>query len=287
MAKKIYISTNGTLNRVKKIYVGVNDISRKVKRGYIGVDSVARLFYVSEYVWKRYNVIYTYYWDKYNSVTQHKWNKFNVAYKSEYIEEYSNGSEYYIDNTGRYAKSYTFDKNTGLFMPIDIVNVDGLHGWNGYATHNADKTGISGNFVAGCVNEPVEGLYDISYSPGWGAHIRYISSTLTTIQTKGEFIEIISYINSRPYPDDGVYGDYWYTYIGSEQIKGDTNYGQVNSNLISEYPDNGLFGDHWYVKNPRIDTAIGSYIDNVISDEPDTYPENGIKDGYWYVKQQI
>ena len=286
MAKKIYISTNGTLNRVKKLYVGVNDISRKVKRGYIGVDNVARLFYVSEYVWKRYNVIYTYYWDKYNSVTQHKWNKFSTIIKSEYKENIEGGSTRYAEISDLVtASDYTFDVNSGLY----VLSSDRSSGTSGYCTGYHIKLDGNGTIdYSYCKDEPSDTIYHILIlNNGSKVYTTIHEAVFVSSTNKGEFIEVATYINSRPYPDDGVYGDYWYTYIGDEQIKGDINYGQVNSNIISAYPDNGLSGNYWYVKNPKIDTAIGSYIDNVISDEPDTYPENGIKDGYWYVKQQI
>ena len=285
MAKKIYISTNDTLNIVKKLYVGVNDISRKVKKGYIGVDNVARLFYVSEYVWKRYNVIYTYYWDKYNSVTQHKWNKFFIQklYDDVFSSTYEI-SEMRLSSNGpittQLYSGYSFNQDTGAMSLSNMYTYDqyGDNNINAYVLYNGKYYHISRINYWMTGTEALRTYYMYFY----GELI-----TPTIINNKGEFIEMIYYNNTKPYPDDGVYGDYWYTYIGSEQIKGDTNYGQVNSNVISEYPDNGLLGDYWYVKNPRIDTAIGSYIDNVVSDEPNMYPENGIKDGYWYVKQPI
>lgn len=81
----------------------------------------------------------------------------------------------------------------------------------------------------------------------------YASCTVTKTwyeESRGSSLGYVLSGSRNMYPDDGIYGSYWYVYDGTVE---NTNYsrgdyiGRVSGNSTSQYPTNGRHSDgYWY-----------------------------------------
>lgn len=306
MAKGVYIG-NSNAKKVKKMYLG-NGTSHKVKKGYIGVNDVAKLFWSSEYVWKKYNSIATttYIWNQYNINTKYTYNEYEVNDELDNYDGYTPSNmggkdDMYICNrSGRtitlhscprapdindvtYSGTTITSLNTSVLATVTPdeeyhANMNRDYWFLGTVT-SVDKYASYANF-------------NISPSSTIATSIEWSGSSATTsineykIVTNRELIRQVSTYSSTQYPNGGMQNGYYYELKDTEKQQGAFR-GAVTSERSTTYPQNGVLGNYWYVYDRQTTSySQGSYIGTVESDNPSAYPTNGRHtDGYWYVKQ--
>lgn len=256
---------------------------------YVGCsDKIAVFEGNSVYRWNRYNSVttITYIWNRFRttSTLYHFWDRFNVISEWELVR--TGGSSFSFDDwaPSDFPASYCGQRasadSDGTIRISNTVRVTSESDLKRYYqryrywTYGQNKTsGLS--YIE----------YVSSITSGGRVTIQDYESELTT--SKGSANGEVRSTSDTAYPQDGISGDYWYTYDREETVqeKGSA-YGTVSSTSRGAYPNDGIQGSYWYTYNRQsVSYSQGSYIDQVSSIDPNTYPTNGRHtDGYWYVK---
>ena len=255
MAKITYIG-NGTSHKVKKIYIS-DGSSKKVKKGYIGENNLSKLFFSGETRWERYSL-----------VTQYKWNRYNLNYTPVQNRPSWNdplGWWSTSNNITFYAYSGTsYTMQNGGFVitnPERTVCDGGVGGsavgasWGfGRGAHYVVASTVDRNFGTKMAYGGSDMRFSIGeqYNSSSGSWIvvwsfNDFSWIYTLSTTQGSLVGTVTSTQSNTYPSNGTSGNYWYTSIGSEQIKGSL-VDVITSDNENAYPDNGISGNYWYVK---------------------------------------
>ena len=263
------------------------------------------------YRWNRYNVnsTTTYYWDRYNvvSTTRYTWNRYDTTayYEIGYFEPETN---YLIVlyNKNSSINAYKFEDitiNTSVGIvgsnPINIKlsEVDTFNTYivdrnklvdpeygnkNLYWIHlsTTSKLLLKLRAFFWDAGDPYRiGVANYGATPYW-------TCPRVPEYSQGAFKDTVNSTSSSTYPTDGVSGEYWYVYDGSNTTysQGSTSYSQVSSTSSSAYPNDGYSGEYWYVYDrQQTSYSQGSANGSVSSTNRSAYPDNNYSGNYWYV----
>ena len=206
MARKIYI---GSLNarRAKNLYIGTDNVARRIKSAYMGVNGQARKFWPEPtYIRNRYEgTIVEYYYGR--------------------TPDDEDGNV--RSTNGTVARSFSFDSTTGLFTLHQQVSiVDGEPPL--YDAHNvmlwyADYIHANGYIVwntSATVETPLKTIYELSVEPEdahescYGFIYRYVVHRSEVGPGQGTYIDQVTSSNRNQYPDNGLWGGYYYIFQG-------------------------------------------------------------------------
>ena len=198
MSKNFYIGNGNIAREGQDIYVGINGVARKVKSGYVGVNGVARKFWPSVvyYYWNVYNINYT------QTITRES--NITIPFSSSPISVYT-WRDYEIIN-GRY--DLTNAKRTG----------NGLSNQSGY--HRTDGGFIVGSWRNDTGYSSPTGWYwenyTLSQTSGSWVYILYCDK-YDLVAKQGSYVRRVTSTNQNAYSQNGVQGDYWYVYQGTQE----------------------------------------------------------------------
>lgn len=197
MSKNFYVGIGGKAREGKEIYVGIGGRARKVIAGYVGVNGIARKFWPSVvyYYWNVYNINYT------QTITRES--NITIPFSSSPISVYT-WRDYEIIN-GRY--DLTNAKRTG----------NGLSNQSGY--HPTDGGFIVGSWRNNTGYSSPTGWYwenyTLSQTSGSWVYILYCDK-YDLVAKQGSYVRRVTSTNQNAYPQNGVQGDYWYVYQGTQ-----------------------------------------------------------------------
>lgn len=274
--KKLYIGVNGISKKIKRGYIG--DETGKARLFYSSSYRWERYNVLIYYYWGMYQVNTTNKWNQTGNTSIPVFRTSSASYPAIVFEGTQNASsDLYTANTlpsvnNNGVVSYptgTYLCTVGSQFPQQAFDCRKI---SRYVYSKSNRGFSIARSRPGSDNVSGINLIPIQVRAlGTAAHDHSVDENTVAF----------SYVDINPSSYDMtihfINGE-----VVEEQSKGSL-IGTVSSENISEFPQNGIFGSYYYVyKNSN--TIRGSYIDTVESDNENAYPINGRSGDYWYVK---
>lgn len=184
MSKNLYVGISGKAREGKEIYVGIGGKARKVVAGYVGVNGKARKFWPSTiiYVWNRYNI-----------------NIQSSVYEGSVV--YQSAIRHCTDDGKIYQDYYISGTSVALTSP-----------YSGYLSDDED---FSGYYAPKRGKSCVLRFVHEDWNTGDNVY-EVIELLVKQTQIQGSYIDQVFSENPSQYPKNGISGNYWYVYQGTQ-----------------------------------------------------------------------